>query len=164
MSVCSSSSASGFVLGSLPAPAFVAERVNAELHELLRVRQEIEERMRSLSHTLLGLQLGVGQRTQGSLSPRPPLRTGGSRSAARIATDGADMAVHRAGRIRLRGGRSRLKRACRIALLEAGSAASPEEIYKRIVRRGSFCFHEIEAPIQAVARVLASLTRPAAHS
>ena len=152
MSLGSGSSA-GFVFGSLPAPAYVAERVHAELHQLLRLRQEIEERMRSLSHTLLGLQLGVGRRTRGSLSPRSPLSTAGSANA-----------VHAGVRITPHGGRSRLKRACRIALLEAGAAASPQEIYARILRRGSYFFGEGEPPIQAVARALASVTRTAARS
>ncbi|HTR65840.1 MAG TPA: hypothetical protein VMH85_08710 [Terriglobales bacterium] len=61
---------------------------------------------------------------------------------------------------RLRGRRTRLARAVRIALLEAGGAASAEEIYARIVRRGSFFFGDTGVAVEEVARVLEAVGRP----
>jgi hypothetical protein len=47
-----------------------------------------------------------------------------------------------------------LVRACRIALMELREPASAEQIYTRIVQRGSFSFTDIEHPLTAVGRAL----------
>lgn len=45
---------------------------------------------------------------------------------------------------------SDLRRACRIALMETSHAISDEEIYRRVVRRGSFCFTDPESAARAI--------------
>jgi hypothetical protein len=47
-----------------------------------------------------------------------------------------------------------LLRACRIALMETETAASLDEIYKRILRRGSFSFHDEQRASSTLLRVL----------
>lgn len=48
-----------------------------------------------------------------------------------------------------------LKRACRIALMEAGGVATSHEIYSHIVHRDSFSFTSLkEKPISAIVRTL----------
>jgi hypothetical protein len=51
----------------------------------------------------------------------------------------------------------RLRRACRIALLEAGGAASLEEIRALIVRRGSFAWLEPDSSCSAILHTLQQL-------
>jgi hypothetical protein len=50
-----------------------------------------------------------------------------------------------------------LRRACRIAVLETVEAVSNEEIYARIVRRGSFSFVNAGAAARAIAAELSSM-------
>jgi hypothetical protein len=50
-----------------------------------------------------------------------------------------------------------LTRACRIALMESSGAATSEEIYDRIVRRGSFDFRRYKYPLLGVIKALAHL-------
>ena len=52
-----------------------------------------------------------------------------------------------------------LRRACRIALLENSELMSAEEIYSRIVRRGSFTFANDDVARLAIAKELDTLTR-----
>lgn len=52
-----------------------------------------------------------------------------------------------------------LQRACRIALMETASAASVDEIYARIVRRGSFSFVSPKSASPALTRVLWVMAR-----
>jgi len=47
-----------------------------------------------------------------------------------------------------------LRRACRIALLESTDAVTVEEIFKRINRRGSFCFVSNESAITLISQEL----------
>jgi hypothetical protein len=99
--------------------------------------------MKTLRQTLRGLRQGVGHSSENS-------------SAALIAQPSdTPRDLHCNFRSEhLPPGRSRLHRACRIALLEAGGKATPEEIYLRILRRGSFSFRYRESPVAAIARVL----------
>jgi hypothetical protein len=48
----------------------------------------------------------------------------------------------------------RLRRACRIAVMETDEAASAEDIRSRILRRGSFPFNNLEYAAVAIARTL----------
>jgi hypothetical protein len=50
-----------------------------------------------------------------------------------------------------------LRRACRIALMEADEPASAEEIYSRILRRESFTFNSSDGAIAAIARALEAM-------
>jgi len=132
--------------------------VHAELRELLRREGEIRRRLRALQQTLSGLQQGVGEEIRGT----------GLSSAGQVA-----LSPQRTGLTQLRVGDSpspehslrldhtpsRLKRACRIALMEAGGSASAEEVHSRILRRGSFSFRDTEHAVVAVERMLGSLLR-----
>ena len=51
-----------------------------------------------------------------------------------------------------------LRRACRIAMLETFEAVSPEEVHKRIVRRGSFCFADADSAMLSIIDELNALT------
>jgi hypothetical protein len=125
----------------------VLQRAYLELQQLLEQRREIRRRMKSLRQALRGLQQGVGAGSTeiaeaGPSQPPQPTPHDPSRNSR------FDHPPR---------GRSRLQRACRIALLEAGGTASPEEIYMRILRRGSFSFRYRESPVAAIARVLTTL-------
>lgn len=52
----------------------------------------------------------------------------------------------------------RMRRACRIALMETEEAASVDEIYSRIAQRGSFHFDNIYHPAAAIRQTLESMT------
>jgi len=131
------------------------ELVQAELRRLLEQRSEVERRMRSLGCTLRGLQLGVGRRASDGMDR---CRPGVSEGSLRLRGQWREQAGDRP--FRLRGRRTRLARAVRIALLEAGGAASAEEIYARIVRRGSFFFGDTGVAVEEVARALEAVGRP----
>ncbi len=51
-----------------------------------------------------------------------------------------------------------LRRACRIALLETCEAVSRQEVYERIVRRGSFCFANTQIAASLIIEELNTLT------
>jgi hypothetical protein len=51
-----------------------------------------------------------------------------------------------------------LARACRIALLEAGGTASPNEIRRLIIRRGSFWFADAGSADREIMRTLRTMT------
>jgi len=127
----------------------VVQRAYVELQQLFEQRRAIKRRMKSLRQALRGLQQGVGGAAQSSdavaVSAEP-----------RDATTTPDLRCNSRSEHSPRGG-SRLQRACRIALLEAGGTASAEEIYLRILRRGSFSFRYRESPVIAIARVLTTL-------
>ena len=53
--------------------------------------------------------------------------------------------------------RVNLRRACRIALVEADEPASAEAIYDRIARRGSLSFAQYKLPLRAIRMVLNSM-------
>ena len=60
---------------------------------------------------------------------------------------------------RTSGSGQKLRRACRIALMESDDAASTEEISSRILRRGSFPFKNLEHASTAIARTLDIMAR-----
>ena len=140
------------------APAIgVVEMVHAELRELLRREGEIRRRLRALQQTLSGLQQGVGEEIRGTGSSAgqvalSPQRTG----LTQLRVGDSPSPEHS---LRLDHTPSRLKRACRIALMEAGGSASAEEVHARILRRGSFSFRDTEHAVVAVERMLGSLLR-----
>jgi len=90
-----------------------------------------------------------------------------------ISTEGRDPAVSGASALKSRGYRRyrhalksatsrtvqcsyhELRRACRIALMEAGGTAAPDQIHSLVVRRDSFLFAALnEEPVDAIVRVL----------
>jgi len=136
-------------------------RVNAEALSLLTRRSEINRRIRHIHRLMHGLRNLAGNTllsgNSGSLTVQetrvihpctkqlanqPACRASTTRrgelsQSRRLSTDGPN---HLFGRLR---------RACRIALMEAGGAASLDEIRSRIVRRGSFSFPD-SAPSDSV--------------
>jgi hypothetical protein len=155
-------------------------RVNATALDLLTRRAEINKRIRCLHQVVQGLRdlglrdLGLrdlGSRDLGSrdlglrnlatvtTSHATTARFTGEREL-RVKSPGEPTAGGRrsaiaSGSRRLRAG---LTRACRIALMEAGGAASLDEIRSRIVRRGSFSFYDSSLAEAAMIRTLHSMT------
>lgn len=115
----------------------VVALLQAELDELLQEKEKIRLRMRNLRRRLA------------SSNPRKAAR-GQSRKLRNIAR-------HAEGR-KVRHLHDELSRACRIAFLELRAAATPEDLYHAIVRRGSFSFALIkENPIALIKRTLISM-------
>jgi hypothetical protein len=115
----------------------VVKLAQTQLHELVTQREEITRRIRNLRQAVNGLESG-------------PSEPGLDRSIIK------GLAVGSRSHTR---GRSKqpylnLKRACRIALMEVGETASPEEIHSRIVRRGSFTFGDADFALPAIVRAL----------
>lgn len=109
-----------------------------ELTDLSKKRADIGGRIRILDKILRGLRSGVGQ------ASFAPLKVG-LRQQQLLEPDELNPPL------------PQLKRACRIALAEAGGPASPEDLRARIARRGSFPFTNAEGPIAAIARTLRSM-------
>jgi len=138
----------------------LARVVRTELHHLSTRESAIRLRIRRLHRALQGLQDGVGRSAFDHvctevylLRERLPGRTGeklGGRSDSRPQFVG--------GR-RSEDASLRLKRACRIALMELEEPASVEEIYSRIARRGSFSFMNPEYAGVAIARALGGMAQ-----
>jgi hypothetical protein len=136
-------------------------RVNATALDLLTRRAEINRRIRCLHQVVEGLR-DLGLRDLGS---RDLATVTASHATTERFTGEPESRVnspreHTAGRRRsaLTGGSKRLltslSRACRIALMEAGGAASLDEIRSRIVRRGSFSFTDSAFAETAMIRTL----------
>lgn len=135
------------------------KRMNDEACGLLDRRSEINRRIRELYQRLHGLNspsineerfVDTVAKTESQASRRRagPLPHGAS-PGERIASENlplhSPMPKHAV---------ARLRRACRIALLEAGGEASLEEIRALIMRRGSFAFVESESSCTAILHAL----------
>ena len=125
----------------------LVSQMEKELHSLVARQQELTRHIRSVHRVVRGLREMGSTRAVNSLDarPQPP-------------TDEGSMASHQAQTSRI-GAASvavsvDLQRACRIALMEAQTAVSLEEIYERIVRRGSFSFVDIDQARLPLSRVL----------
>jgi hypothetical protein len=117
--------------------------LRAELDELAGRKAELERRKRKLlrlRYSLLAGALRSPAFGAGSLkSPRQRKRVERAKSNAR----------------KSRRQHKELTRACRIAFLDAGGSATPDQIYWLIVRRRSFSFIDLdEEPASAIARTL----------
>jgi hypothetical protein len=55
--------------------------------------------------------------------------------------------------------RSKLERACRIALMETNEPASAEAVFDRIQRRGSFAFVGYKRPLRAIRLVMTGMVK-----
>lgn len=100
---------------------------------------EVEQKEPSLDRSLNGLS-GTPSPSRDSLLERSKSQTAWNR-AKRIHSRSPD-----------------LRRACRIALLETFDAVSREEVYERIVRRGSFCFADTRIAAPSILEELNALT------
>lgn len=104
-----------------------------EIDELLQQKAAVENRIRNLRRQLKGKRVFQGDEPV----VRAPIHT--SRDTMQFSYDD-------------------LKRACRIALLEAGGAANAEQIYSLIVRRGSFVFPDSsEQALHSVVHALSTM-------
>jgi hypothetical protein len=135
-----------------------AKRVNAKALDLLTRRAEINQRIRCLQQVIQGLRDLATSATFNGCDAAAPARTRkrkrtmpGNNSTPRGRTVGP-MRPPLPGRSKhLPAG---LMRACRIALMETGGTASPDEIRTRIVRRGSFSFADSGFANAAIIRTL----------
>lgn len=120
----------------------VMSLLQAELDRLIAQKTELERRRRSLYRRLDTLlegpsrrrPYGVGALKSSRLCAHPRYASESARDSWRVHNE--------------------LRRACRIALMEAGGTATADEIYSHIVRRDSFCFTSLKEPIPAIVRTL----------
>jgi hypothetical protein len=135
-------------------------RVNATALDLLTRRAEINRRIRCLQGVVQGLR-DLGSRNLATITAS---HANTERPTAEPEASANSPREHIAGRRRspLAGDSKRLlaglSRACRIALMEAGGAASLDEIRSRIVRRGSFSFTDPTFAHAAMLRTLHAMS------
>jgi hypothetical protein len=144
-------------MGTLPSESAPSSLValtkllRSELDRLSEQDEALSQLRRSFQHLLHELQEGGRQATK-DLNAEPP------RSAGRQPMKGVVSENGRMTRTETRGKGSasgeRLRRACRIAVMETDEAASAEDIRSRILRRGSFPFKNLEYAAIAIARTL----------
>jgi hypothetical protein len=144
-------------MGTLPtesAPSSVVALTNllrGELGRLSKQDEKLRQLRRSFQLLLRELQEGGRQATK-DLVAEPP------RSAKRQPVKEVVNENDRMTRTEIRGKSSileeRLRRACRIAVMETDRAASADDIRSRILRRGSFPFKNLESAAVAIARTL----------
>jgi hypothetical protein len=140
-------------LPSEPAPSSVVALTKLLRSELGRLSKQ-DEALRQLrrSFQLLLHELQGGRQATKDLSAEPP------RSARRQPVKGVVNQNDRMTKTEIRGKASisgeRLRRACRIAVMETDEEASAEDVRLRILRRGSFPFTNLEYAAVAIARTL----------
>ncbi len=120
------------------------EQVSAEARDLLNQRRQLNRRILRLSKMIKVLAEFATNATFSSCDSAPKARryaTGLTRPRNGTMPSGrTSEEVGFSSPGRTRHPRPALTRACRIALLEAGGTATPDEIRRLIVRRGSFSF------------------------
>lgn len=121
----------------------VVQLFDLEVRELLLRRQDVTERLRSLHAAVSALQKFAGHSPantiEGQNRPGPMLESADSSDSTNI-------------------DRTKLRRACRIALLEADEPLSEQDIYTRIVRRESFSFVNTDLARPAILRELIAMS------
>jgi hypothetical protein len=129
-------------MDSIPQPLYVSVSavigsMQAELDALAQQKIELERRLRNLRRTLHALRA----------MQAPPQLSRSSRCLRRaLRLPGADKPQNPY---------EELRRACRIALLEAEGPVTPDQIHASIMRRGSFRFEILdEEPIGAILRMM----------
>jgi hypothetical protein len=143
----------------------VLKVANTELRKLRAHHRMVTERIRRLRIVVdalgeLGANAASSQPGDRTASPEPAARgLSGVTWAARDSIRGSNKhhARNTAGRTRSRN--PDLRRACRIALLETLDAISREEVYERIVRRGSFRFASGESAASSIVEELNAMTK-----
>jgi hypothetical protein len=142
-------------LDSAPPPA--AERARAaisELNSLLLQRVELDADIARMRKLVMRLVKHRNSDRPGESSSGEYWSTGPSSSPEhrrRPITEGA------VGWRLAKSRRSKLDRACRIALMEANGSASAEAIYDRIARRGSHDFASYKRPLRAILLVMSAM-------
>jgi hypothetical protein len=146
-------------------------RVNAEALSLLTRRSEINRRIRGLHRLMHGLR-DLAAKTDSSRGDRSThLNSAGQpcgEKTASLPTCCGNVLLERKVSekqpLPLGGSKNplgQLRRACRIALMEAGGTASLDEIRSRIVRRGSFSFPDSGLSESVIVQTLDSMAASA---
>ena len=128
-----------------PSVSAIICSMQVEIDALTQQKAELERGLRKLYGRLRALRAAKGDAPQEKPAPAQLRRSGRRlRKALRLpATDKAQKLYEE------------LRRACRIALLEAEGPTTPDQIHRSIIRRGSFAFEVLdEEPITAILRVL----------
>ena len=141
----------------------VVRLVDTELHDLIARREELCSRIQNLHQVMYGLREVVKRNdfddfhfefSEATDQPGAALlkfqRARGTVQSTRRMRSRRRCEMSEAG--------LRLRRACRIALMEGTGAASLEEIYSRIMRRGSFVFSSYEFATPALVQALQAMT------
>jgi hypothetical protein len=118
----------------------LVEQMQTELHSLVTRQEDLRRRIWSIHRALRGLQTMASRPS----ADRTIARRSGRRQPSGSRYKSSQLSVS-------------LRRACRIALMEADTAVSLEEIYARIMRRGSFSFVNLYRASPALVRVLAAM-------
>lgn len=139
-----------------------AEVLGAVLTELRQLRasyKEISRRIRVLRSTVDALREFEGGPADDCLDPAWPVSRTQNEAWLHRNVETLPSCARMAGRRTwLRGGSSDLRRACRIALMETSHhPICDEEIYRRIVRRGSFRFADSGSAARAIALELSAM-------
>jgi hypothetical protein len=119
-------------------PRELTKRVASKLADLQARKADILKKMQRLRYLADNL---AGRRR--TAQPEPALTEQSSSVEAR----------------RPRAGNGKLRRACRIALMETDGAQSSSQIYDRIQKRGSACFEEYRDPMGSLVDELESMVR-----
>jgi hypothetical protein len=128
--------------------ATVLQLVTVELQQLLVRRDEVTKRIRSL-HTAVNALEEFAAHTRSSTAAIPLGTMKEKPSLPEMSTPNSTESMNDAS--------PRLRRACRIALLETDKPLSEQEIYARIIRRGSFSFVNADSAFPAILRELTGM-------
>lgn len=138
---------------TLASASAIVTQMQTELHTLIARQRELTQRIRSVHRVVRGLREMASTRAFNPLPSRQQSSPEVSPTAGQSQPDPpADL------RPTLDPASIVLQRACRIALLEAGTAVSFEEIHERIVRRGSFSFVDLNHARLTLNHVLEVMT------
>jgi len=130
--------------------ATVVQLVTVELKELLVRREEVAKRIRSLYTAVNALeQFAARSRSNAAAVPLGTMKEKPSLPEMSTANSTEPMDDES----------PRLRRACRIALLETDEPLSENEIYARILRRGSFSFANADSVCPAILRELTGMAK-----
>jgi hypothetical protein len=135
-------------------------QMQTELYSLMTRREELVRRIRNLHQVVRGLRVITNPPVFDYGRMEPPPSSAALRDVTAPTPDDLTLASpsvrHLQYGVRCKSNRvsTSLQRACRIALMEAETAASVDEICARIVRRGSFSFANMECASSALMPVL----------
>jgi hypothetical protein len=132
----------------------------AELNALLLRRVELSCDIARIRHLLRFFAQNYDSRGQGGEFPEASSAgSPNSASPRRHPSARSTFRQQRANALDTRPGRSKLERACRIALMETNEPASVETIYDRIQKRGSLTFTGYRRPLRAIALAMNALVK-----
>ncbi len=138
---------------TLASASAIVTQMQTELHGLIARQQELTRRIRSVHRVVRGLREMASTRAFNPLPTKQlPLPADSPIASQSEQNPPADL------RPALDPASIVLQRACRIALMEAGTAVSFEDIHERIVRRGSFSFVDINHARLTLNHVLEVMT------